>query len=239
MLPYLKDKKHYEHCYDWATVQHCLWTEQYYLNEHKKCPDKVEAKKKAAAMRLEWEIEKTLLTLDRYNQREDRIEQMMLADKRRDEIVAAAIPPSSVTCDICSQTMEEFDRYLMYIDRKEQVLFYMRCSEHIRAYKAVFQDGTEYKSKRSVCPKCQSPIVKKTLSSNQYVVKTKYNCSNCDYEDIDSFSSYTSKEDRGPDINFIINRQRFCLSGQLLLDTQEAALLIGNRKTLFDDLDSE
>ncbi len=239
MSPYLKDKKHYEDRYDRMTVEDCLEAERYCLNKHKECPDKVEAKKIAVAMRHEWEMEKALLTLRWYNEKEDEIEKMMLADKRRDELVEAGTSHSNVTCVTCSKSMEESGRCLMYRDSKEEVLFFMRCPENMSPYKMVFQDGTELKSRRSTCPKCQSSVIKKTLSSNQYVVRTKYGCSNCDYQDIDSDTSLMSKEYVDADINFMINRYRFCLSGQLLLDTQEAALMIKDRITLFDDLESE
>ena len=40
----LRDRKYYEERYDRMTVEDCLDSEHYYLNEHKECTDPVEAR---------------------------------------------------------------------------------------------------------------------------------------------------------------------------------------------------
>jgi hypothetical protein len=173
-----------------------------------------------------------------YNQKEEKIKQMMLEDEKRDKILEAGVPPN-IICAKCYQPMKETGRFLTHRYRKEEALFFMRCPDKCLMHKTVFQDGTEHKFKWQTCPKCLSSVTKEKIACNQHVDKTKFNCSNCDYEKIEAGGPIWTKEEKAEERDFKKNRHRFCLSGQLLLDTQEAAAIIENTKTLFDDLVSE
>jgi transposase-like protein len=163
------------------------------------------------------------------------VKEMMFKDKERDKMLVAAVPPQNIMCDVCSTEMSAFSRMYAYKDKKEEVLFLMSCPSEHRIYKSVFSDGTEYRSKTNICPDFNATLTKESLPGGVSTIKSRYTCSNCDYEKVVSSSLSLSKKDTAEERDFKKYRDKFCLSGQSLLDTQEAALQLKSMKTLFGE----
>lgn len=235
MYKYHRKRKLYEDSYDRMTVAYCVSGERYCRDAHKTCTDRIDSKKLATENRRDWEIEKTMFILYRYNHREERIEAMMQRDEERDKQIEAKIPPQNIFCSICSTEMCELSRMLWYKGKKEEVLFTMRCPNNIRSYKTVFSDGAEHRFKGNICPECDSTLLKQYQTNGTNTSKIKSICPKCSYEKVESSSLSHTKEEAAEERAFEKYRDKYCLSGQSLLDAQEAAAQIENTHTLFGE----
>jgi len=232
MTFHLRDRKYYEERYDRMTVKDCLRQERSLLEAHKDYENELEAKGHALVNQCAWEIKKILLTKDWYDKKEATVNEWMQADEARDKMEQDGVSPKNILCKTCyDQTLEE-SRSTWEREGKEEVLFFLRCPGGHLPMQGVFQDGTELIIKERLCPECNAVVNAKRLPSEKTEVKTKYSCSSCDYEEIDAFSLSDDKD--GDDTEFQANRSRFCLSGQRLIDAQEAILNMDRMKALVD-----
>jgi hypothetical protein len=232
MKLHLQEKHCYEDRYDRLTVEDCLRSERFFLEPHVKCETEAEARAVVGVNQCAWEIKKIFLTLDWYKKKEETINEWMQADKERDDMLETANAPRNITCSKCHERTSEESRTTWERGDKEEVLFFMKCSEGHLPMKGVFADGVELKIKDRSCPECSGVIEAERLPSMENVIKTKYSCSNCNYADIDSFSLSTKKKE--DDTEYNKNRARFCLAGQELKDAQEAVMRMENMKRLVD-----
>ena len=232
MSKYLKAEEHYEVRYDRMTVEDCLRNERFFLDAHKDCNDEVESRALAAVHQCAWEIKKVLLTMDWYKKKKDTLNEWMQADEERDTMIQAGIAPSNILCKTCHDRTTEESRTTWDRDGKGEVLFFMRCPGSHLPMQGVFQDGIELIIKDKLCPECDAVVNTERLPSKENEIKTKYSCSSCAYEEIDSFS--LSTEEKRDDAELLENRARFCLSGQALQDAREAIMSMDRMKTVVD-----
>lgn len=207
-------------------------SEQFFLEQHVECETEAEARAVAGVNQCAWEIKKIFLTLDWYKKKEETVNEWMRADKERDDMLEVANAPRNVTCNKCYDRMSEESRTTWERGDKEEVLFFMKCSEGHLPMKGVFADGVELKIKDRPCPECGGVIQAERLPRKKDVIKTKYSCSSCSYTDIDSFLLSTEKEEDSTE--YKKNRARFCLAGQELKDAQDAVIRMENIKRLVD-----
>jgi hypothetical protein len=170
--------------------------------------------------------------MDWYKKKEDTLNEWMQADEERDTMIQDGIAPSNILCKTCHDRMTEESRTTWDRDGKEKVLFFMRCPGSHLSMQGVFQDGIELIIKDKLCPECDAVVNTARLPSKENEIKTKYSCSSCAYEEIDSFS--LSTEEKRDNAEFLENRARFCLSGQALQDAQEAMLSMDRMKAVVD-----
>jgi len=214
------------------TVEDCLRQESSLLEAHKDYENELEAKGHAIVNQCAWEIKKILLTKDWYDRKESTVNEWMQADEARDKMEQDGVSPKNILCKTCSDHMLEESRSTWEREGKEEVLFFMRCPGGHLPMQGIFQDGTEMIFKERLCPECKAVVNAERVPSDKTEVKTKYSCSNCDYEEIDAFS--LSNDMEKDDTEFQENRSRFCLSGQGLKDVQEAILNMDRMKALVD-----
>lgn len=221
MDKHLQSREHYEDRYDRMTVDSCRRREAFFMSADTVEDGDAYTKLKAGVGEVAWEIEKIYITLDWYNKRESTVSDWMHKDEGRDRMLSVAVPPKNIFCLTCSSRMYEESRSTWDRDGHEEVLFFMRCEAGHLPMQGVFEDGVELKIKEPLCPKCNAVIQVKRLASKKDVIKTKYTCPSCDYEEVDQYE-LSSKELDDP--NYEADRARFCLSGESLRKAQDAKL---------------
>jgi hypothetical protein len=227
---HILNRQDYEDRYDKMTVEDCRQSERFFMQVGG--DDTIENKLKSGVAAVAWEIKKLYLTLDWYNKREATILEWMSEDEIRDKKLAVAVPPKGISCSTCGDRLNEDSRTTWVRDDVEEVLFFMRCSQGHLPMKGVFEDGVELSIKDKFCPKCSALIDCKRLPSKKEVIKTKYSCTQCSYEEVDVFT--LSNEKIADDPDFEKDKTRFCLSGDRLKEAQESMYSIERMSRLVE-----
>lgn len=231
MENHLHERSYYEDRYDRMTVEACRRSESFFLNLHKKEKTKKEARMMAFTAEYAWSIKQIYLTKQWYDDKEPTIAKWMREDEKRDRMLATARPPTNVLCDECYDRMYEDGRTLYERDKRDEVLFFMRCPSGHLPMKGVFEDGTERKREPILCPDCTHEMTVERLAIKKKGVKTKYTCPNCPYEEVDDFRLSTEE---APDPNYEKDRARFCLQGAALREVQDSLMRFDQLKALVD-----
>ncbi len=231
METHLQERKYYEDRYDRMTVESCRRREQFFLDQGNTEGDAYQKLTHGVA-EVGWSIEETLITLDWYNKKESTINEWMHADKAQDEMLAVAIAPKRIFCDTCHQELHEESRTTWDRNEKEEVLFFMKCTQGHLPMKGVFADGIELKIKDKTCPECDGPLSIERLPSSKDEIKTKYSCAVCDYVETDLFSLKSAEDIVDPD--YEKDRARFCLKGESLKKAQDEFFSMERLKRLVD-----
>ena len=152
--------------------------------------------------------------LHRYEKREQYITESMAEDESKDEQIAAARLSEEPHCHHCGkQGLRIIDKSLMHrgktykIDDPEEVLFMLECP-HCKKNSAFWEDGTAWKSKPTLCPKCKTEMTHKTTKAKKAITFT-YTCPSCGHSYKDKMD--LSNKAKPPDPNYDKDRARFCL----------------------------
>lgn len=144
MIQYLKDRAYYENLYDHATIR------------------KLKGWEKSAKERVKkWEpdfseLMMMFVKMERYEQREERIQKWIKDDKARDDFQENTQPGSEIIrCKLCNNIMEyyhkDFDEN--YNTWKFRMLFFYRC-EWCKKWRGIYNTGEEFESPKETCKKC-------------------------------------------------------------------------------------
>ncbi len=220
MYIHRKDQKHYKDLYDRLTVESARRGMSYYDNFYtdfkSKLPKDEKVDKPGNAFLLNIFYMETVGNelLDRYEKRDGKIQEWIARDQAKDEQISSARLSEEPMCHYCGkQGLRIIDKSLMHrgdtyeIDDPEEVLFMLRCP-HCDKNSAFWEDGSAWKVKPTVCPKCQSEVTHRTTKTKKAITIT-YICTSCKHSFKDKMD-LTSKGEK-PDPDFEKDRHHFCL----------------------------
>lgn len=220
MYTHLKERKFYEDIYDKHTIEDARRGMESYDNFftefEKKLPkdDTIDRPGNALLLNVFYMSVVGDSLIRRYNTREQYINDWMAQDEAKDAQISSARLLEEPYCRHCSkQGLRIVDKSLMHrkenhkYDDPEEVLFMLTCP-HCDINSAFWEDGTAWKTKPTVCPKCQSEVTHKTTKSKKYITIT-YTCTSCDHVFKEKLDLSTKKEEVDPD--FEKDRIHYCL----------------------------
>ncbi len=224
---HLKDRLYYENIYDRHTVEYARrgmgHYEKFYKDFEAKLPKDDQIDRPGNALMLNVFYMQTVGNelLNRYEGREEYISEWMHRDEAKGNQIATARLSEEPYCHHCGKHgLRITDKSLMHrgeeyhIDDPEEVLFILRCP-HCDKNSAFWEDGTAWKVKSTVCPKCQSEVTHKTTKTKNAIAIT-YTCTSCKHSFKDRLD-LTSKEEE-PDPDFDKDRVHFCLEDKEFRD---------------------
>jgi len=185
---HLKDKQFYDDIYDHATVMSARMDMKYFLDFRdqwfKIMPDE-KPDSFRSVFHLNW-IYMLMVgsdLVDRHNNRDDHIRQMMAENEEKDALIAAARLSSEPICQHCSKTgLRITDKMLHHkdgIDSPEEVLFTLNCPS-CGKNTACWEDGTALEHHKTYCPKCKNLMSEKD-NRKGLVITTTYTCPSCNH----------------------------------------------------------
>jgi transposase-like protein len=227
MYSFLKDPKYYEELYDRLTIESARrgmsHYDDFYADFKNKLPEDEKVDKAGNAFLLNVFYMETVGNelLDRYENRDNKIHEWVSRDQAKDELISSARLTEEPSCHHCGkQGLRIIDKSLMHrgdayeIDDPEEVLFILRCPRCDKN-SAFWEDGTAWKVKPTVCPKCQSEVTHKTRRTKK-AITTTYTCTSCKHGFKDKMD-LTSEEEKS-DPEFEKDRRHFCLQDQEFRD---------------------
>lgn len=220
MYIHLKQRQYYEDLYDRHTVEDARrgtgYYDDLYTDFEKKLPKGEKLDKPGNAFLLNVFYMETVgnKLIRRYEQREETINEWMAQDEAKDDQITTARLTEEPYCQHCGkQGLRIIDKSLMHrsktykIGDPEEVLFMLRCP-HCEKNSAFWEDGTAWKVKPTVCPKCKSEVTHKTTKTKKAITIT-YTCTSCKHSFKDKMDLIEKKEE--PDPDFDKDRAHFCL----------------------------
>ncbi len=220
MFTHLKDRQYYEDLYDKFTVESArrgmVYYDDFYADFESKLPKGEKIDKPGNAFLLNVFYMETVGNelLRRYEKRGEQISEWIERDEAKDEQISSARLPEEPRCQHCGkQGLRITDKSLMHrsksykIGDPEEVLFMLRCP-HCDKNCAFWEDGTAWKVKPTICPKCKSEVMHKTTKTKKTITIT-YTCIACKHSFKDKLDLSSKKEK--PDPDFDNDRTHFCL----------------------------
>lgn len=215
MITYLKDRKYYEDLYDKGTIKigrreagsFVKARELFY--EKAKIEDKAEIKKMEFWFdRLYWWLVELPFLLPRWEEKETTITSWMSRDQVLDERLTAARPHIEHACSHCGkQGLKLKTKDLLHRDSQDHqsVLFMFDCLT-CKKRSAFWEDGTEWVSPVTPCPKCNAAL-EMDVKSRGRLLTTTYTCNECGYGEVEKMR--LGQEEK-PEWDFEANRKIFC-----------------------------
>jgi len=220
MITYQKNRQYYENLYDKLTIETARrgmnHYEKFLSNFERKLPKGETIEKPGNAFLVNVFYMETVGNelIHRYEKRETTINEWTVRDKAKDEQIAGARLSEEPYCHHCGkQGLRIIDKSLMHrgenykIGDPEEVLFMLKCP-HCKNNSAFWEDGTAWKVKPTLCPKCNSDVTHKTTKTKKAVTIT-YTCTSCHHSFKDRMD-LSIKEEK-PDPRFDEDRIHFCL----------------------------
>ena len=211
-MQHLKEKQYYIDFYDKLTVDRCRDIVRF----HDEIDDSVfaEAEEKPTEeeiARVKYttrEMYLYFITGEEYQKKDNTINKWMNRDRQLDERVENAEEPQLIRCKTCASKMTCTSRDLWSSD--DRVQFFFECPNKCLPHRIIYEDGTEYQSKPTLCPKCSHEMTRDSEKLKDHIVTTVYTCLHCDHSFTDEFDLTPTEEPDDPD--FEKDRERFCLS---------------------------
>ena len=227
MYVHLKDQKYYEDLYDKFTVEDARRGMGYYYDFYedfeKQLPKDQTIERPGNAFVLNVFYMQTVgnVLLDRYEKRDEHIREWMERDEAKDLQISSARLSEEPYCHHCGKHgLRITDKSLMHrnenakYDDPEEVLFMLHCP-HCDKNSAFWEDGSAWKVKPTLCPKCKSEDTHRTSKTKNTITIT-YTCASCKYSFKDKMD-LTSKKEK-PDPDFATDRIHFCLEDKEFRD---------------------
>jgi hypothetical protein len=227
MYVYLKSREHYEDSYDRSTVETArrdiVYYEDFYAEFEKKLPADDTISRPGNALLLNVFYMQTVgdELVRRYQEREEIIAKRMADDETKDDQIASARLLEEPYCHHCSkQGLRITDKSLMHRGEKynigdpEEVLFMLKCP-HCDKLSAFWEDGTAWKPKPTLCPKCNSEVTHSTTKTKKTISFT-YSCPSCKHCYKDKVD-LTNKKVK-PDPDYDKDRIHYCLQDKEFRD---------------------
>jgi hypothetical protein len=152
--------------------------------------------------------------LNRYENRDQRINEWIEKDEAKDDQIANARLSEEPYCRHCSkQGLRIIDKSLIHrddnakYDDPEEVMFMLKCP-HCKKNSAFWEDGTAWKPKPTLCPKCGTEMTHET-SETKTTMTFIYTCPACKHSYKDKMDLRDKKEKLDPDYDK--DRIHFCL----------------------------
>lgn len=227
MYVHLKERKYYEDLYDKFTVEDArrgmVYYDKFYTEFETKLPkdEKIERPGNVFVLNVFYmqTVGNELLT--RYEKRNEQILEWMDRDESKDQQIASARLIEEPYCHHCGKRgLRIKDRSLMHrgednkIDGPEEVLFMLHCP-NCDINCAFWEDGTAWKVKLALCPKCNSEVTHITTKTKNAITVT-YTCTSCQHSFKDKMGLSVKKEK--PDPDFAKDRIHFCLEDKEFRD---------------------
>ncbi len=220
MYTHLKERKFYEDIHDRHTVesarQGMAHYDKFYAEFEKKLSkdDKIERPGNAVLLNMFYMQTVGDELLSRYEKRDEYISEWMDRDESKDRQIASARLKEEPYCHHCNkQGLRITDKSLMHRgdtykhDDPEEVLFMLECP-HCNKNSAFWEDGTAWKPKPTLCPKCRAEMTHKTAKSKKAITFT-YSCPLCKHSYKDKMD-LTDKVEK-PDPDYDKDRVHYCL----------------------------
>lgn len=220
MYTHLQERKFYEDIYDRHTVEDArrgmIHYDKFFAELEAKLPkdDKIDRPGNAILLNAFYMQTVGLELLSRYENREQYISDWMAKDEAKDDQIAAARLSEEPYCQHCGkQGLRITDKSLMHrkenhkYDDPEEVLFMLHCPRCDKN-SAFWEDGTAWKPKPTLCPKCKTEMTHKTTTTKIAITFT-YTCPSCKHSYKDKMDLKDKKEK--PDPDFDKDRAHFCL----------------------------
>lgn len=220
MYTHLKERQYYEDSYDHLTVEtgrrYIVYYDDFLTEFESKLPadDKISRPGNAFLLNVFYMQAVGDELIRRYQKRDATIEQWMSDDEVKDDKVASARLTEEPHCHHCGkQGLRITDKSLMHRKKKfeisdpEEVLFMLKCP-HCDKISAFWEDGTAWKPKPTLCPKCNTEVTHTTNSTKKAITFT-YTCPSCkhSYKDKIDLTEKIKKSD--PD--YERDRIHYCL----------------------------
>jgi len=221
-MHHLRNRQVYEDIYDRITVQYArqnmVGFEEIYRKWFKIMPDE-KPESHRSAFNLNW-IYMLMVgseLVERHDEREGHVNDMMAKDEAKDEQIAAARLTKEPACRHCGKTGLRITDKMLHnrdsFDSPEEVLFMLSCPS-CGKNTSCWEDGTLLEHSKTFCPKCKA-IVNERSSHRGKVITTTYTCQKCGH-------SYKEKLDYGvkdeePDPTYEHDRAMYCLTDQKML----------------------
>lgn len=220
MYIYLKERQYYKNLYDRNTVDDARRSQPHYdkfLSElMSKLPEgeTLDLPRNAVIANAFYMQTVGLELLDRYENRDQRIAEWIARDGAKDERISNARLVEEPYCQHCDrQGLRIVDKSLMHrkanskYDDPEEILFTLHCP-HCDRNSAFWEDGTLWKVKPTICPKCNTEMTHKTIASKQFITFT-YVCPSCQHSYKEKMDLREKKEEADPDYDK--DRAHYCL----------------------------
>jgi hypothetical protein len=227
MIDNLKSRSYYEDLYDRLTVKDArrgmIYYDDFYAKFEKKLPkdDKIDSPGNALLLNVFYMQTVGDGLLHRYEKREKTISEWIDRDESKDTQIAAARLTEEPYCHHCSKKgLRITDKSLMHrgetynSEAAEEVLFMLKCP-HCDKNSAFWEDGTTWKPKPHLCPKCSTETIH-TTTHNKKVITFTYICASCKHTYKDKMELTVKKEVLDPD--FDKDRVHFCLTDKEFRD---------------------
>ncbi len=238
MYTNLKERSWYEDIYDRLTVKDArrdmVYYEEFHEKFEKKLPkdDKIDRAGNALVLNVFYMQSVGNELLRRYEERESSITEWMAKDEAKDAQIAEARLSEEPYCHHCSKLgLRIIDKSLMHRgktykhDDPEEVLFMLKCP-HCDKNSAFWEDGTAWKVKPTLCPKCNSEVTHNSTKTKKSFTIT-YTCVSCKHVFKDKMD--IGAKTKVPDPDYEKDRIHFCL-----LDIEFRKKLFNVRKGLKD-----
>lgn len=220
MYTHLKQRQYYEDLYDKFTIEAArrgmVHYDKFLIDFESKLPKGEKLDKPGNAFVVNVFYMQTVGNelIHRYEKRESTINEWIARDEAKDEQIASARLSEEPYCHYCGKHgLRIIDKSLMHrgnnyeIDDPEEALFMLQCL-HCEKNSAFWEDGTAWKVKPTLCPKCNSDVTHKTNKTKKAITIT-YTCTSCSHTFKDKLDLSTKEEE--PDPHFDEDRIHFCL----------------------------
>ena len=217
MSKYIKSKQYYIEQYDKLTIKDCRWRENFHNNfeSKEKYEGKVNKKLNRAISDMALHYDLLYTTVARYENKENRIQEWIDRDTKKDELYESAVPLQDIRCLKCRSltTVGSKILYDYHDNQEDRVLFMHDCPNKCVPHRAFFNDGEKYKSKPNLCSKCNSELERSHERIEDKKVITTDTCPECNHVEVDEMELGVKKKEK-PDPSYEKDRERFCLSGK-------------------------
>jgi predicted RNA-binding Zn-ribbon protein involved in translation (DUF1610 family) len=185
----LKERDYYEDLYDEITVESGRDSQKRFLDFYndflEKCPDEDPNRYGVILhMNIIYMAMVGNELLDRYNRKEEEIQEWINRDTVRESLLKSARLTTEPKCEHCHKAgLRIISKDLMNrkindsFSKEEEVLFILRCP-HCNKNTAISEDGTEWEHRKVECPDCDSVLEEKSSRKNK-IVTTVYTCQKC------------------------------------------------------------
>lgn len=176
VFQHLKERNYYECLYDLHTVESArkgmVYYDKFVKDLKAKLPpdEKIDRPGNALILNIFYLQTVGNELLSRYEKRDERINSWMARDQAKDDRIAEARLTEEPACHHCGrQGLRIIDKSLMHrdehynYDEPDEVLFMLKCT-HCDKNSAFWEDGSKWRVKRTLCPKCGTEVVHKSAS---------------------------------------------------------------------------
>lgn len=160
--------------------------------------------------------------VDRFNEREQAMLNMITEDEARDTRLSAARLTTEPHCEHCNKTgLRIAEKMFMHRGGHDEddVLFILKCT-HCEKNTALWKDGTLRERRYNKCPECRSVMETKSSQLSE-VITTTYTCPNCTHSYKDKLDLKHEEEPVDPD--YEEDRRIHCLQDEKIRKEHQEA----------------